>query len=379
MVELLLQFIKRNNKMKLCIAYPNSHNKFETFIRNHIQYLKPDYGLTGGWWAYKEPNGKSIFGGVWTEPPRILLKRIFTTWYDSIYTHFLVEFLQKNEITHLLAEYGITGVKVMRACQRANVALVVHFHGFDASNHKILQEYASAYQEMFEIAKKIVVVSEDMKNTLIKLNAFESKISNIPYGINYELFTPKTDYLHTKIIISVGRLTAKKSPILNIRAFNEVLRVFPEAQFWIVGEGELRREAEDLIKSLGIERNVKFWGYQTPYQIIELLHKADVFIQHSITDPRGDTEGTPNTILEASCVGLPVVSTFHAGIKQAVEHERTGFLVAEGDYLKMAEYMIYLLQNPQKAEEMGKKGREKIIKEYNLTLQIEKLRKAIFE
>jgi glycosyltransferase involved in cell wall biosynthesis len=45
----------------------------------------------------------------------------------------------------------------------------------------------------------------------------------------------------------------------------------------------------------------------------------------------------------------------------------------------MAEYMIYLLQNPQKAEEMGKKGREKIVKEYNLALQIEKLQKAIFE
>ncbi|MDW8296275.1 MAG: glycosyltransferase [Raineya sp.] len=365
--------------MRLCIVFPNPKSQSETFIRNHVVCLKPYKTLTGGFWAYKDEKGKSIFGGIWTEPLRILLKRLFPVIYAKIYTHFLVKFLQKHQITHLLAEYGVTGVKVMRACQKADVALIVHFHGFDASNKKVLQEYTSTYQEMFQIAKKIIVVSEDMKTTLMQLNAPENKILNIPCGINPDLFSEKQTFKNEKIIISVGRLTAKKSPMLNIKAFNEVLKVFPEAQFWIVGEGELRREAENLVKELKIEQNVKFWGYQTPEQISELLHKANVFIQHSITDVRGDTEGTPNTILEASCVGLPVVSTFHAGIKQAIEHEKTGFLVAEGDYLQMAEYIIYLLKNPEIAQQMGKSGRAKMLKEYNLPFQIEKLQKAIFE
>ncbi len=365
--------------MKLCVAYPNADNKFETFIKNHIQGLKPDYCLTGGWWAYREPNGKSIFAGIWTEPFRILLKRGLPAYYHKVYTNYLIRFLQKNQITHLLAEYGVTGAKVMHACCRANVQMVVHFHGFDASNKKTLRQYTSAYKEMFQIAKKIIVVSEDMKKTLIRLGADENKVLNIPYGICPELFTEKPVYLNSKIIISVGRLTAKKSPMLNIKAFNEVLKVFSDAQLWIVGDGELRQEAENLVKTLGIEKNVRFWGYQTSAQIVQLLHKADVFIQHSVTEARGDTEGTPNTVLEASCVGLPVVSTFHAGIKEAVAHGETGFLVEEKDYLTMAQYIIELLQNPEIAQEMGKKARAKILKEYNLPLQIEKLRQAILE
>lgn len=363
--------------MKLCVAYPNANNKFETFIKNHIQGLEPDDCLTGGWWAYREPNGKSIFGGIWTEPLRILLKRFFPAWYDKIYTHYLVKFLQKKQITHLLAEYGITGVRVMRACQKTNVNLVVHFHGFDASNRAVLQKFRPYYQEMFRIAKKIVVVSEDMKKNLMNIDLPEYKILNIPYGIDPNLFSEKNTCSNNKIVISVGRLTLKKSPMLNIQAFNEVLKVFPDAQLWIVGDGELRQKAKNLVKTLDIEKNVRFWGYQTSAQIVQLLHKADVFIQHSITEARGDTEGTPNTVLEASCVGLPVVSTFHAGIKEAVAHGETGFLVQEGDYLSMAQHIIYLLENPEIAQEMGKKARSKILKEYNLSLQIEKLRQAI--
>lgn len=365
--------------MRLCIVFPNPKSQSETFIANHVRELQPFTTLTGGWCAYRENNKYNIFGGIWTEPLRIIFKRAFPNTYDRMYTHFLAQFLQKRQITHLLAEYGVTGVKVMQACKQANVKLIVHFHGFDASNYKILQKYSSAYQTMFHIAHKVIVVSEDMQAKLLQLQAPRNKVLNIPYGIDLNLFSAKQLYLNQKIVISVGRLTAKKSPILNIKAFNEVVKSIPEAQLWIIGEGELRKEAECFVKELGLGANVKFWGYQKPTQIANLLQKADVFIQHSITDPRGDTEGTPNTILEASASGLPVVSTLHAGIKQAVEHGKTGFLVKEGDYLEMAKYIVYLLEKPSIAKKMGQAGRQKMQKEYNLPIQIAKLRQAIFE
>ena len=60
------------------------------------------------------------------------------------------------------------------------------------------------------------------------------------------------------------------------------------------------------------------------------MKKAHIFLQHSVTCPiTGDEEGVPVAILEAMASGLPVVSTFHAGIPEAVVDGKTGFLVSE--------------------------------------------------
>ena len=78
-------------------------------------------------------------------------------------------------------------------------------------------------------------------------------------------------------------------------------------------------------------------------------------------------------VLEAGASGLPVVSTRHAGIKDAVIHEKTGFLVAEGDIHTMAEHMTRLTQDPQLAADLGKAGREWVSSEYSMEKSINRL------
>ena len=361
--------------MNLCFVYPNENNYSETFIRNHHKYLNPPHSLTGGWRAYKTKDNKSIFDFFLSEPIRIFLKRLFLDSYDKFYTKYLVKYLLKNKITVLLAEYGITGTCVMQACKEANVALIVHFHGFDASDRATLSLYEQKYKLLFQNAKAICVVSKDMGNKLVELGAENSKIYNIPCGIDFDTFQPKT-YQNGKIIIAVGRFAHKKAPYLTIKAFALVLKEEPNATLLMVGIGELLEECKQLAKDLGISEKILFLGVKPPDEVAKLLHQADIFVQHSKEDPfTGDCEGTPNSILEASAVGLPIVSTYHAGIKEAVEHEKTGFLVDEGDFEKMAEYMILLLGNPLLREQFGKNGIEKMSKEYNVRTQIEKIKK----
>lgn len=90
------------------------------------------------------------------------------------------------------------------------------------------------------------------------------------------------------------------------------------------------------------------------------LEKALAFVQHSITAINGDQEGTPVAILEASAAGLPVISTFHAGIPDVIINEETGLLVNEHDVEGMAQKMILLLQNNELAKTLGKNGKERI-------------------
>ena len=129
--------------------------------------------------------------------------------------------------------------------------------------------------------------------------------------------------------------------------------------------------------------NIKIWnniilkGVLSPERIAEELRHARCFVQHSIRSLDGDSEGSPNSILEAAASGLPVVSTLHAGIRESVIHGKTGFLVEEGDIDGMAAYMKTIANNPELAGTMGRKGREHILKNYNLEEQIEKLKSLI--
>jgi glycosyltransferase involved in cell wall biosynthesis len=87
------------------------------------------------------------------------------------------------------------------------------------------------------------------------------------------------------------------------------------------------------------------------------MSEADIFFQHSMTDPQtGDEEGLPVAILEAMAHGLPVVSTRHAGIPEAVLEEVTGYLVNEGENALMAERLATLARDIDLRQRMGEQG-----------------------
>jgi glycosyltransferase involved in cell wall biosynthesis len=87
------------------------------------------------------------------------------------------------------------------------------------------------------------------------------------------------------------------------------------------------------------------------------MRESDCFIQHSITDEEsGDEEGLPVAILEAMPAALPVISTRHAGIPDAVSHGVTGLLVEEGDILGMAGQIHDLGQDFLRRVAMGNAG-----------------------
>ncbi|HEY8510006.1 MAG TPA: glycosyltransferase, partial [Steroidobacteraceae bacterium] len=93
---------------------------------------------------------------------------------------------------------------------------------------------------------------------------------------------------------------------------------------------------------------------------------ADLFLQHSVVDPvTGDEEGLPVAILEASASALPVVSTVHAGIPEAVDDGVSGFLVKEGDVQGMADAIVALASDGQRRIEMGLAGWRRVREQFS--------------
>ena len=101
--------------------------------------------------------------------------------------------------------------------------------------------------------------------------------------------------------LAAGRFTEKKSPQSTLRAFAGVRAKEPVKLVMAGQKSGLYEACKQLAKELGIEEDITFTGVQSPFEVAKLMQDANVFIQHSVTAANGDKEGTPNTILEASC------------------------------------------------------------------------------
>ena len=128
----------------------------------------------------------------------------------------------------------------------------------------------------------------------------------------------------------------RKHPILRSWRLPKRIADHPDARLRMVGNGPLLSPCQDLAEALGLQHAITFLGEQ-PHEVIQAeMRNARCFVQHSIMAQDGNSEGLPNVILEAGASGLPVVSTRHAGIVDAVIEGETGLLVDEKDIAGMA-------------------------------------------
>ena len=169
----------------------------------------------------------------------------------------------------------------------------------------------------------------------------------------------------------------KKSPLNTIRAFARCATRCAGVTLTFIGAGPLLASCISLAADLGVSGSVTFLGAQNNDRVRDEMTKSGVFVQHSVTAANGDEEGWPVAIAEALATGLPVIATRHSGILDQIIHGENGYLVAEGNWERMSEYMIKLAREPQKRRELGVAGRKHIERYGNTADRIEDLRQFI--
>ncbi|MFD2099716.1 glycosyltransferase family 4 protein [Flagellimonas iocasae] len=361
--------------MRICITRSEKYAYSETFVRDQIagfSKLAEVFPIHSGRYPEREENDATL-----SPKPFWLMHKVVKTFLgrNNLFSDYGVKkYFKEHKIEVVLANYGMSASHMVPPCRALGIPLLVIFHGHDATDKKLLQKYHEKYQRLFGYASFIIVVSNEMKMGLIHLGAPPEKVRVVPCGVDTQKFTPNTNPSTTRHFIAVGRFTAKKGPLYTIRAFNQVLKKFPDAKLTMVGKkAGLYDSCQQLVNELNIQKSVIFTGVLEQDKISDLMKTSLAFVQHSITAPNGDMEGTPVSIMEACASGLPVVSTLHGGIKDAVIHGKTGFLVEETNENDMAKYMIELCENAELAKEMGLKGRTHIQQDYEQQNQIKKL------
>lgn len=363
--------------MTLAILSPNENVYSETFIQAHKSLpFRIRYYCNGR--LPTKLTGKKF---LVTPVHRVYFKLISLIDGNLKSSEQYLRYSLKNErVSVVLAEYGVTAAESLRVIQSLQLPLVVHFHGYDASDKTVLLKYQEKYLDVFQYAKFVVSVSKKMSSDLISLGCPSNKIVLNTCGPNLDFFSIKPSFKERRFA-AVGRFVDKKAPYLTIIAFSKVVKRYPDAKLFFGGEGQLLNSCKNLAKVLKLQENVFFLGKMSKDQIMSLFSHSLAFVQHSITAESGDSEGTPVSILEASAAGLPVVATRHAGIPDAIEHGIGGFLVEELDIESMANCMMELCENPEKAKLMGSRGSQNILLNFSIEKHLvclaETIKKAI--
>ena len=166
-------------------------------------------------------------------------------------------------------------------------------------------------------------------------------------------------------IISVARLYPQKNQEMMIQAFAKIADKYPDWQLVIYGEGPLRAELEALVSSSShseaAKPSVKFFAEQSgkaerservllpgrTEKVIDELRKSKIFCLSS------DYEGMSNSMIEAICVGLPIVSTKVSGTDELIQDGVNGLLVDIGDEQGMTDALEKLIQDEELMKNMG--------------------------
>lgn len=280
------------------------------------------------------------------------------------------------------AHFAPNGVYIMDLAEQLNIPLVVTVHGYDITlnrqavwrSGKLLYYQLIFHEEALKQKTKVfIAVSDFIREKLISHGYPQEKIIKHYIGVNTDKFCPSNQHAEERYILCVGRHTEKKGIDTLLRAFAKIAAKHPDIYLLQVGQGALTSKLEKLTQQLGIENRVRFLGPQPHEKVLQLMQQAEVFALASRVAKTGECEGLPIVILEASACGVPVVSTYHSGIPEAVLDGETGLLVAEKDERALAEKLDFLLSDRTLGKNMGQLGRELINEKFDISKQTTKL------
>lgn len=371
---------------KLCIIGVDDHRILKDFIRAHVEHLEGDKVCIDHWYPDYKHEGRTIRYFHSMHPVQSKAKKLLPQflYHRLVIRNELSEravhdaiagFFRDHQVDVILAEFGTTGADIWKHAHDLGIPLIVHFHGHDAHRTSVVDPCRERYKAMFKHAFRIISVSNYMTQALIELGADPARVVYNPYGPRPVFYENHADY--SKTVLSLGRFTDIKANHLTLMAFREALKRVPDARMVMAGDGKLLETCRSLAQAWGIADKVSFPGAIPHSDVLPLFADACCFVQHSVVPSYGDAEGTPVAILEAQAAGLPVVSTRHAGITDAVVHGETGFLVEERDVEGMAEYLSILLADRELCMKMGAQAREHVRLNYNIERHISCIQKLV--
>lgn len=296
-----------------------------------------------------------------------------------------------HRIASYVAEHGIRLVWLLDAeplhplfplLRRAGATTIVSYWGAPISARKPLWKLLVKRIEVAASRSKLdalVFESRAMADRAIYGRGVPSRMVHVvPLGVDTSRFRPmKSDYAHhtlgiasdKKIVIYAGHVDRRKGVHVLVEAAIELLhrRGRSDVCFVLCGNrGSQSTEFERMYSGLGIDNEIRFGGYRSDLSQIYPGSFCGVIAS-------AEWDSFPRTSLEMAASGLPIVASNLDGLPEAVLDRETGLLFPTGDARLLADGLQELLDAPEFAAELGRRGRSRCEREFSLEIQRDRL------
>jgi glycosyltransferase involved in cell wall biosynthesis len=234
----------------------------------------------------------------------------------------------------------------------------------------------------YKHAKKIVAVTQGVKKGIINLyNIPSDKIVVIENGANTDLFKPinqkearkelKFDH-DVKYVCFIGNLAPWQGVEYLIQSTPAILKEIPNTKVLIIGDGIMKKELMERAVKTGVSENFIFTG-SVPYEEVpKYINASDVCVAPFIRARNERIGLSPLKIYEYSACGKPVVSSRIPNL-EFIEENNAGILVEPENPEELAKAIIKLLEDKKLGGEMGRNGREYVVKNHSWEVVVRKV------
>jgi len=271
----------------------------------------------------------------------------------------------QNVIFGASAPLGLLAKSLRKAGAKHIVALT---HGHEVWWAR-MPLFSAALRRIGAQADQMTYLGEFTRGAVanVLLREDHSKLVHLPPGVDLTRFTPgiKSVELQKKwgiddapVIVSIGRLVARKGSDQLIKAMPDVLQRFPKSKLLLVGTGNYQKRLEKLVRNLKVQDSVIFAGRVEHELLPDYYRLGDIFAAPCRSRYGGlEVEGLGIVYLEASACGVPVIAGKSGGAPDAVLDGKTGLLVNGRDHREVGAAVIKLLSDQPLRQQMGANGR----------------------
>jgi glycosyltransferase involved in cell wall biosynthesis len=195
-----------------------------------------------------------------------------------------------------------------------------------------------------------------------------SKLIYAPLGIDASEFAPRSTRIASvpRHILCVGRLAPEKGQALLLEAIASLGAEGNLVHLQLVGDGPDRNWLESRAAELGIASSVEFLGWVDQDQLMALYAETDLFVLPSLA------EGIPMVLMEAMAMEIPCVAPCITGIPELIEDGHSGMLFVVADVEDLTKKIRSLLESPEVCAEMGRQGRARVVRDYDMARNTER-------
>lgn len=296
--------------------------------------------------------------------------------------HALIREQEYHIVHNHLAVYAGMPALVARA---AGVPSIVSFHNTDHSSDVFSSPLIRWLRERYSyasipLAVQLADIVTGCARGVVQVHidrygAPASRSRVLYYGVEMlpPLTTSERDQVRQEIgvpetapvIVHVGRMAPQKNHVGLVRIAARFLTHRPDAVFVLVGDGSLRSEIEAEIAAQGVTPSFRVLGIRNDVE--RILRAADVFLLPSFF------EGLPVVSIEAQSARLPCVGTDLPGMREAIEHGKTGFLLPVEATDSFVNTLRVLLDNDDLRTAMGEFGRQRVERMFSRTISAQHL------